>query len=183
MSKVVSWVYTGEYKLYRLVITIGLWHDEDLIWTPVAILAWICTSSGFIEFVGFFSVEVQNANWPGHLPFYDWTVAGPNAASSNHHPYHCQVQATECGYSAGGLHGTDTIDADIFTWMGKVNKWMRALWPGWEKTGLLPSYLFVQHHLTGNLFPNCNASWHAPTPLACHCCHCSSISTATCLCW
>ena len=92
---------------------------------------------------GIISVEVQNANWPGHLPFYDWTVAGPNAASSNHHPYHCQVQAVECGYSAGGLRGTDIIDADLFTWMGKVNKWMRALWPGWEETRFLPSYLFV----------------------------------------
>ena len=136
-------MYTGEYKLYRLVITIGLWHDGVLIWTPVAILAGICTLCWFIEFVGFFSVEVQNANWPGHLPFYDWTVAGPNAASSNHHPYHCQVQAVECGYSAGGLRGTDIIDADLFTWMGKVNKWMRALWPGWEETRFLPSYLFV----------------------------------------
>jgi len=86
-----------------------------------------------------FSVEVQNANWPGHLPFYDWTVAGPNAASSNHHPYHCQVQAIECGYSAGGLHGTDTIDADLFTWMGKVNKSI-VVWVGGNKT---PSLLFA----------------------------------------
>ena len=66
-------------------------------------------------------------------------MAGPNAASSNHHPYHCQVQAIECGYSAGGLHGTDTIDADLFTWMGKVNKSI-VVWVGGNKT---PSLLFA----------------------------------------
>ena len=66
------------------------------------------------------SVVVQNANRPGHLPFYDWTVAGSNAASSNHHPNHCQVQAIECGYSTRSLCGTDITDAGLSTRMGKV---------------------------------------------------------------
>ena len=65
---------------------------------------------------------MQNANRPGHVPFHDWTMAGPNAASPNHDPYLSQAQATECDNSAGGLRESDTTDAALSTSMGKVTK-------------------------------------------------------------